>query len=169
MDSTQPLLEQSIAHTKYSTMDGDYGDPMLRDKKKLPLSSNVEVTTWFLFNLLIILPLWLFLLVPLTLLYRLVYLLHKHVAILWRSIIGKKPKQQELESASIINTPLGLSTEAALQKKERSYDIVIFGATGFTGRLAAIYMAKRYGTSIRWAIAGRRADALDGNRSLIYS
>jgi short subunit dehydrogenase-like uncharacterized protein len=38
---------------------------------------------------------------------------------------------------------------------EKQYDLVLFGATGFTGRLAAEYLAKSYGTSISWAIAGR--------------
>ncbi|KAJ1456527.1 hypothetical protein M885DRAFT_482456 [Pelagophyceae sp. CCMP2097] len=39
----------------------------------------------------------------------------------------------------------------ALQK----YDLTIYGATGFTGRLAAKYVSTQYGSSIRWAIAGR--------------
>jgi len=40
------------------------------------------------------------------------------------------------------------------------YDIIIFGATGFTGRLAALYVTKQYGKSIRWAIAGRSESKL---------
>ena len=39
----------------------------------------------------------------------------------------------------------------------REYDLVLFGATGFTGRLAALYIAKTYGLSrggFKWAIAG---------------
>lgn len=44
---------------------------------------------------------------------------------------------------------------------ERSYDVVVFGATGFTGRLAAEYLARRgLETPIRWAIAGRSAARL---------
>ena len=40
-----------------------------------------------------------------------------------------------------------------LSMGERKYDIVLFGSTGFTGRLAAIYVAKTYGKSdLRWAI-----------------
>ena len=30
-------------------------------------------------------------------------------------------------------------------KNERKYDVVLLGCTGFTGRLAAIYIAKTYG------------------------
>eukprot|EP01035_Chromulina_nebulosa_P018353 gene18352-24046_t len=40
----------------------------------------------------------------------------------------------------------------------------VFGSTGFTGKLAASYIAKQYGYSgknFHWAIAGRRRDALE--------
>ncbi|KAG8467449.1 hypothetical protein KFE25_000765 [Diacronema lutheri] len=46
----------------------------------------------------------------------------------------------------------------------RVHDVVILGATGFTGKLAAQYMARAYppssATPVRWAIAGRSADKL---------
>ncbi len=44
----------------------------------------------------------------------------------------------------------------------RTYDIVIWGATGFTGRLVMAYMAKTYGVDgeIKWAVAGRNAAKL---------
>jgi len=40
---------------------------------------------------------------------------------------------------------------------KRSFDIVLFGATGFTGRLVAEHLARRIGTAkgLRWALAGR--------------
>jgi len=45
---------------------------------------------------------------------------------------------------------------------KRDYDVVIFGATGFTGRLTAKYLARRYGASLtRWAIAGRNRRKLE--------
>lgn len=44
---------------------------------------------------------------------------------------------------------------------DRSYDIVLFGATGFSGRLVAEYFADHAGPSIRWAIAGRSRAKLD--------
>lgn len=44
----------------------------------------------------------------------------------------------------------------------------MYGATGFTGQLAASYIAKKYGTrQFKWAIAGRRQDALEKIRSEI--
>ncbi|MEU7741599.1 saccharopine dehydrogenase NADP-binding domain-containing protein [Nonomuraea sp. NPDC049158] len=37
----------------------------------------------------------------------------------------------------------------------RAYDIVLFGASGFTGALTAAYLAKTAGPEVRWALAGR--------------
>ncbi len=44
----------------------------------------------------------------------------------------------------------------------REFDVVIFGATGFTGKLVAEYFQAQYADneSVRWAIAGRNADKL---------
>ena len=46
---------------------------------------------------------------------------------------------------------------------KREYDLVIWGATGFTGKLVAEYLARQYGTgqSLQWAIAGRNRDKLE--------
>ncbi|GLW11153.1 saccharopine dehydrogenase [Microtetraspora sp. NBRC 13810] len=39
---------------------------------------------------------------------------------------------------------------------DRPYDLVLFGATGFTGSLTAAYLARTYReTGLRWALAGR--------------
>ncbi|MEU6996920.1 saccharopine dehydrogenase NADP-binding domain-containing protein [Nonomuraea sp. NPDC046570] len=38
---------------------------------------------------------------------------------------------------------------------ERAYDIVLFGASGFTGALTAAYLSRVAGTGCRWALAGR--------------
>lgn len=38
---------------------------------------------------------------------------------------------------------------------ERELDLVLLGATGFTGSLVAEYLAGRYGGELRWALAGR--------------
>jgi short subunit dehydrogenase-like uncharacterized protein len=44
----------------------------------------------------------------------------------------------------------------------REFDIIIWGATGFTGRLVAEYLLAQYGTSgdLKWAVAGRSANKL---------
>lgn len=44
---------------------------------------------------------------------------------------------------------------------ERSFDVVLFGATGFTGKLVAEYLAQRGPAAARWAIAGRSAAKLE--------
>ncbi|WP_300529077.1 saccharopine dehydrogenase NADP-binding domain-containing protein [Maricaulis sp.] len=49
----------------------------------------------------------------------------------------------------------------------RTYDVVVFGATGFTGRLVAEYLAAEYGSDVRWAMAGRSADKLAAVRDEI--
>lgn len=51
--------------------------------------------------------------------------------------------------------------EKSMTKK---YDLVLWGATGFTGQIVAAYLARHYGTELRWAIAGRNAHKLDGVR-----
>lgn len=43
---------------------------------------------------------------------------------------------------------------------DRDFDLVLFGATGFTGGLTARYLADHAPAGLRWAIAGRNADKL---------
>jgi len=45
---------------------------------------------------------------------------------------------------------------------DKKYDIVVYGATGFTGRLVAEYLHNRYANhrDITWAVAGRSAEKL---------
>ena len=40
-------------------------------------------------------------------------------------------------------------------RQAREFDIVVYGASGFTGRLVAEYLAGRKGASTKWAMAGR--------------
>ena len=42
----------------------------------------------------------------------------------------------------------------------REFDVVIYGATGFTGRLVAEYLNGQYGSDISWAMAGRSQEKL---------
>lgn len=44
---------------------------------------------------------------------------------------------------------------SGMSNGKRTFDIVLFGATGFTGKLVAEYFAKTCGPTVRWAIAGR--------------
>jgi short subunit dehydrogenase-like uncharacterized protein len=47
---------------------------------------------------------------------------------------------------------------------ERRHDVVLFGATGFTGKLVAEYLA-RAAPTLRWAIAGRNREKLESVRA----
>ncbi len=45
---------------------------------------------------------------------------------------------------------------------DREFDVIVFGATGYTGRLVAEYLNQHYaGSDVKWAMAGRSADKLD--------
>jgi short subunit dehydrogenase-like uncharacterized protein len=48
---------------------------------------------------------------------------------------------------------------------DRTYDVVLFGATGFAGRLTAEYLARHAPAELRWALAGRDRVKLEGVRA----
>lgn len=49
----------------------------------------------------------------------------------------------------------------------REFDVIIYGATGYTGRLVAEYLVNNYDGDLRWAMAGRSADKLASVRDII--
>lgn len=49
----------------------------------------------------------------------------------------------------------------------REFDVIVYGATGFTGRLVAEYLAETYPTGVSWAMAGRSLSKLEEVRDLI--
>lgn len=53
--------------------------------------------------------------------------------------------------------PRPVSTETP----DRTYDLVLFGATGFTGQLVAEYLLEHAPDGLRWALAGRNAEKLE--------
>ncbi len=52
---------------------------------------------------------------------------------------------------------------------DKPFDIVVFGATGFTGRLVLEYLLQRYpnGGTLRWAMGGRSAEKLAAVRDQV--
>ncbi|NGO41354.1 saccharopine dehydrogenase family protein [Streptomyces ureilyticus] len=52
---------------------------------------------------------------------------------------------------------------------ERTYDVVLFGATGFVGRLTAEYLAAHAPAGLRWAIAARDTAKLERLRERLAS
>jgi short subunit dehydrogenase-like uncharacterized protein len=49
----------------------------------------------------------------------------------------------------------------ARPKNDQEYDIVLVGATGYTGKLTAHHIARNLPTNLKWAIAGRSRTKLD--------
>jgi short subunit dehydrogenase-like uncharacterized protein len=54
-------------------------------------------------------------------------------------------------------------------KSSSKFDIVVYGASGFTGQLVAEYLASRYAkdSELKWAMAGRSVEKLAGVRDAI--
>lgn len=151
---TTDIENFQVQPQSYSNMD-PHSDPKLRDKKSLPMNNTLANIPVFLFLLVIGVPFWLVILLPLT-------IISGVLSAMWKKIFPtpkNKGKVQE-NPQELIGQIVKKSSDG-----NRKYDLVMFGATGFTGRLACLYLAKQYGTSIKWAIAGRRRDALEKIRA----
>lgn len=78
--------------------------------------------------------------------------------------------RRPLHGATIYAMVVGLAQRPERGRErgvqEREFDVVVWGATGFTGRLVAAYLLERYGAggSLRWAIGGRDATRLEAAR-----
>src|SRR3954468_8024911 len=66
-------------------------------------------------------------------------------------------------------TPRNKSLEGKAMKSSSKFDIVVYGATGFTGQLVAEYLAAHYtgNGAPKWAMAGRSMDKLASVRDAI--
>lgn len=54
-------------------------------------------------------------------------------------------------------------------RSDRPYDVVVFGATGFTGKLVSEYLAEHRPRELSWAIAGRSREKLERTRQDLAS
>ena len=104
-------------------------DVSLEEKRKLNQTPNVCL---FLLNILVFLPLWFLILLPLTLIYVLIEKLVKLCCC--RKKTGPIPQNDEELQLNPTDTP----------KNERKFDLVLYGATGFTGNFMAEYLARNY-------------------------
>lgn len=66
--------------------------------------------------------------------------------------------------ARISSAGMGFRVRLMSVQKKVEYDIVIHGATGFTGQLVAEYMHKMYDGKIKWAMSGRSLQKLQNIR-----
>lgn len=123
---------------------------LLRDGKSLPGAQCCPTLIFFLLNMFIVLPLCLFVLLPLALVY---FLISYPFTLCCSKSSEKAPLyvfSQKPDAKDII------------PKAERQFDVILFGATGFTGGLAAKYMARMYGSQkVKWALAGRSLSSLE--------
>ena len=53
--------------------------------------------------------------------------------------------------------------------EERQYEVILFGATGYTGRLTAEHITTHLPTDLKWALAGRSANKLSALAKEIQS
>eukprot|EP01137_Pigoraptor_chileana_P015277 Opistho-2@70992 len=62
-------------------------------------------------------------------------------------------------------------TRTPAAKTGRPYDIIVHGASGFTGALVCEYLARTYGrkSGVSWAMAGRSADKLKAVRAKLVA
>ena len=112
----------------YTDMDSTgESDPMIKDNKRLELSG-YEVIPLFLLNTLIVLPIWVVVLLPVTVVYQgMFYLCTASLSALGLKKRNKKSRGTEVHTAATA------ATEIKVEKKgEREFDLVIFGATGVT-------------------------------------
>lgn len=58
-----------------------------------------------------------------------------------------------------------MTTAPGQRAHDRAHDLVLFGATGFTGELTAQYLARNAPADCRWALAGRNQAKLEAVRS----
>jgi len=49
---------------------------------------------------------------------------------------------------------------AMVSADSRPYELVLLGATGYTGKLTAEYIQEHVATDLKWAIAGRNREGL---------
>lgn len=125
------------------------------DDKTLPLAGSSALVP-FAVNLFVVFPVWLCALLPSTLLWQ-------AVSFGGRKLLGggRRPRAETEAAEDDLTLPAD-----SLPLDQRTYDVVLLGATGFTGGLAAQYLGRQYTDGeVKWAIAGRRKQALEDLKS----
>jgi len=64
-----------------------------------------------------------------------------------------------MRHASDATFPLKLSVTK--MDTHRTYDLVLYGATGYTGQYTAEWLQENAPTDLKWAVAGRNAQKLE--------
>ncbi|RYC60489.1 hypothetical protein CHU98_g5709 [Xylaria longipes] len=81
----------------------------------------------------------------------------------WTAIIPYMAKCDAGEPAARGTTTECRTVDISLSVKKhtRQYDVVVYGATGYTGLLTAEFIASHFPTDTKWAVAGRSAQKLE--------
>jgi short subunit dehydrogenase-like uncharacterized protein len=109
-----------------------------------------------------LLPVWATTVVPLSIIYQLAKATARRLGV-FRQL---KPRVPSFDSGYVVDP------SSLVPRSERKYDVVVLGVTGFCGKLAAMYLANRYGVrgnQVKWAMAGRSQSKLEQVRSDIAS
>jgi hypothetical protein len=105
-----------------------------QDGKSIPQVS----TSTFLLTLGVGIPIWISILLPMTMVYQ-----------LGKSVVDLPNKRRNKimidDTAPTSKSDSYKIPDDFTPIKDRKYDLVLFGATGFTGKLAAIYLCQQYG------------------------
>jgi short subunit dehydrogenase-like uncharacterized protein len=126
-------------------------------EKKLLNSNTRKTLPTFLMCLFVMLPLWLLLVLPLAIIWSVCNFMYKKIV----------PATKD-NKAVTIKADVNYDASDKIPRTERKFDLILYGATGFTGGLAAQYLASNYNDSgLKWAIAGRKKTALEKVKATI--
>lgn len=153
---TSRLENDNDVAAPYSSLES----PLAKHGKRLPQAS----TSAFLFTAACV-PVWALTVLPLSVVYQVGSALVRPIVGL-----GQSKKDATMTSAAKLDSGYVVDPSTVVPRSERQYDIVVLGATGFTGYLAARHLAKTYGgpknaSSVKWAIAGRSQSKLEKVKS----
>jgi hypothetical protein len=111
-------------------MSDSHSDPLIRDKKELALSGSRAIPQFLLFAG-VITPLWLSVLLPSA-------IASQAVSFVWGKVTGRSGrKEAHATKQNDAKKVLGKASD----KSKRKYDVIVFGATGFTGKMSS----RKYG------------------------
>jgi short subunit dehydrogenase-like uncharacterized protein len=146
-DMEAQVAQDDNAETDATNISNTIHAPIERDGNVVSPAS----TQMFALALILGVPFWLGVLIPLMILSQLL-----------KAFITCCSEDKEIS----LDTGNKLEGEIIIPREDRTYDVIILGATGFTGRLAALHLAMTYGCKggekgVKWAIAGRSKEKLE--------
>ncbi len=124
--------------------------------RKLPGSSYVSAVPAAALSVGVVLPVWVGTLIPLAIV--------DYVFGKLKSVIFPPPITERLSYfRDLPGNTITRPANALDSKQPRELDLVVYGATGFTGKLLTNYLAKSYGpgSTLKWGIAGRSPEKLE--------